>query len=785
MKKSRNLFKRKKAHPIDNDAIENEAMENETMTITPELTLKCGKHRVTGIACIPTHELIAVSTSMRVYIHGYFTQGEPVRLFDDHNANVSGVLHLSDDILASVDMSGTLLTWRAGTGVLLDEIKVSETRFRSIAKASATEILVGTKKGEVIIFAHTDGKNLTVKERCKCDDDEWIWDISAYNDVFAAVTDRNVEIWNYNTGKRLNSIQQKGLNFCKCAVSDKLIVIGSAGCRIYIHELLDEYNLLRTIDLRNFYHFRNDNTWIRDITFLNADIVMVKTDDEGIFFVSVESGQCIFRSKLENSNELYRGTVLSDGRVCVGGDGGCCSIFTPPREMDLFISDFMERMYSHPIFSLIPFFSEPLQATLEAVQSNAFSITLAVDLVVNTKYHYESIEKWAHAHLIVMNAVKSGDVPRSREFNGDVIFWWNHLYKKASLIEMGKQDRQRVLQFIIEAEKVGILGGGCAETFQATKEIRSEMNVLSATIDDLYTRQIAMAEQVQGILHHQRIQQAVSFVNAILACIPFAGGIVGHVISGGMAVLENAEGEDGLEVVGLVESLLGIGKEWSSFITERIVERFIKAGEVVLEEKTWKSLPEANRRAVEAAADGLGLSIDELRNGFRGTAQKELSTPSATIVVEVEEENNGITDGDEGGTVVVDATSESLSNLCTGTNVNQERIEKLNSRLGEKKSEERDIAKLWKVIEMMQLDMKKDKLRREIIEDQMKEERVRREIIEEKMKEERVRREIIEDQMKEERVRRKVQEVRNNELEKEIAQIASMLEGRIRDTTRK
>jgi len=42
----------------------------------------------------------------------------------------------------------------------------------------------------------------------------------------------------------------------------------------------------------------------------------------------------------------------------------------------------------------------------------------------------------------------------------------------------------------------------------------------------------------------------------------------------------------------------------------------------LLEAKTWNDLPEANRRAVEAVAYGLGLSIDELCTGFRGAAKE-------------------------------------------------------------------------------------------------------------------------------------------------------------------
>jgi len=65
---------------------------------------------------------------------------------------------------------------------------------------------------------------------------------------------------------------------------------------------------------------------------------------------------------------------------------------------------------------------------------------------------------------------------------------------------MGNEDRRLVLKFIIEAEEAGILGGGCAEMFQETNLIRSEINMLSNTIVDLYTRQIAMDERIRRMM---------------------------------------------------------------------------------------------------------------------------------------------------------------------------------------------------------------------------------------------------------------------------------------------
>jgi len=156
--------------------------------------------------------------------------------------------------------------------------------------------------------------------------------------------------------------------------------------------------------------------------------------------------------------------------VCIGGEKGHCAIFQPPQEIEDASAEFNQRMYS-TLFAPIPFFSPPLKYILHGVREKSIAIPDAFDIVVSSNYHSKSIQEWASAHLIVMAAVKPGHRLRSPEYRGDVRFWWNHLYKMASLIEMGEQDRHLVLKFIIEAEKAGILGEGCAEMFRETTKI--------------------------------------------------------------------------------------------------------------------------------------------------------------------------------------------------------------------------------------------------------------------------------------------------------------------------
>jgi len=116
---------------------------------------------VNSIACVPHYDLVAVSTfSNTVYVHGYSSIDVPVLEFNKHKGEVNGLIHISDDILASVDDDGMLLTWRATTGVVQEGLKVSEDQCFALSKAGSTAILISTEHGEIIRIKHSNGKKL-------------------------------------------------------------------------------------------------------------------------------------------------------------------------------------------------------------------------------------------------------------------------------------------------------------------------------------------------------------------------------------------------------------------------------------------------------------------------------------------------------------------------------------------------------------------------------------------------------------------------------------------------
>lgn len=164
-----------------------------------------------------------------------------------------------------------------------------------------------------------------------------------------------------------------------------------------------------------------------------------------------------------------------------------------------------------------------------------------------------------------------------------------------------------------------------------------------------------------------------------------------------------------------------MGKDWCSFISEPIVKRFLRAGNIVLDEKIWNALPEASRGVVEEAADGLGLSIDELRRRVRFAARIPHG-PCGSIVEEGE--TRGITNGNE-KTATVNVTGKYYLNMSNGTNAGRDTMEIGPSILMEDKNEEGEMSKLWKAMGNMQLQLKEERSKRETLEQKIVEMEVR------------------------------------------------------------
>lgn len=80
--------------------------------------LNTGEDSVDKMLYIPGYELI-VTASEEIQVFSRDTAGQPNRIFNQHQGEVAGMAHVFEDVIASVDRTGRLITWEASTGNVL------------------------------------------------------------------------------------------------------------------------------------------------------------------------------------------------------------------------------------------------------------------------------------------------------------------------------------------------------------------------------------------------------------------------------------------------------------------------------------------------------------------------------------------------------------------------------------------------------------------------------------------------------------------------------------------
>jgi len=109
----------------------------------PFLKLKCDNTMGKVVSCLSTSNFIVAYYEKSAFVFPLEnTVAKPLYTFVKHSGNISRMIHVQDDVVASVGVDGELLTWCAKTGQVIGEYKVPGNTFSTIAKQSPTMLVV-------------------------------------------------------------------------------------------------------------------------------------------------------------------------------------------------------------------------------------------------------------------------------------------------------------------------------------------------------------------------------------------------------------------------------------------------------------------------------------------------------------------------------------------------------------------------------------------------------------------------------------------------------------------
>ena len=413
--------------------------------------------------------------------------------------------------------------------------------------------------------------------------------------------DKTVKVWQRKSLDLLATLRHNKPVF-SAAVSEKHIVTLCRNDYVYIYQSCSEYSLA--------YSFRIGTSGWNRISFINDDIIMVPDTDNNLSFVSLSTRSFVSRVRLD-----YNGTsvvVLSDAKIAVGCDQRNCWIIDPPESVRSAVRECAIARYGLPIVSAhdpLP----PLRKAWIDVRNEKRSLRDVCETMITTENCCTSLDEWCIAHELLMEAVKRRELPATRNYNGNIVHWYEVLYPHCAKLAMGEKNLVYVKSMFQEAEEVGVISVGQTENLLGMITLRRDMDAdnrfVVHSIYQLFMRQAETDVRLRQVLHYQRVQQITSLVNAVVGLlIPVGGSIATNLIGGGAAILND------MQVCGLVGSLLGVAQDATGGLGgDALVDKFLQRTNKILSIAEWSELPDERRKDVERAATSLGLTVEELR----------------------------------------------------------------------------------------------------------------------------------------------------------------------------
>lgn len=304
---------------------------------SPFVTLARCDSSIIKIEYIADSKRIAVaSKSPRVTLFEKGTDGKPADWFTGHNVPVVNLVHLRQDIVASLDRKGFLVVWKSsslGTEGIVASIQIEGIRHDSLTKCDSQHLAAQTDKGRLRVFNISYGENentviTRLSHELKTSDNTTVNNTIVHRTKLFVASDMYVDIWNFHTGEKIGRFEEAVDHFC---CSDKFIFIAKRS-KITVRENAGNFAVVQKHDIKKIIKYTGNNSLL--MAFINNDLFVVKAPEKGMMLVSMESWTVI--GQLQPAicgktnmplDELTTGTILFDGKLCLGFSKGHCVIY--------------------------------------------------------------------------------------------------------------------------------------------------------------------------------------------------------------------------------------------------------------------------------------------------------------------------------------------------------------------------------------------------------------------------------------------------------------------------
>lgn len=204
--------------------------------------------------------LASKDTNVRIYNENGHGNRKKQSIFEAHKASVVGLVHLGvfkgKEIMASIDVAGTIHSWKTMGNELLGTIQVGKVgnaprRFERLNRSS---MAIGLESGRVQVITHSDGRNLKLSEQFNLELDCKNPPVCRINDNLVAVyAQQSIQLLNNTDAKLSRTLKLTNVEEAvDIVVNDMFLAVAFTNGKILVRENGDNYVVRGAVDLNDF-----------------------------------------------------------------------------------------------------------------------------------------------------------------------------------------------------------------------------------------------------------------------------------------------------------------------------------------------------------------------------------------------------------------------------------------------------------------------------------------------------------------------------------------------------
>lgn len=262
------------------------------------------------IAVLPGYGLFVVACLDQI-VRVYTTDGRLVHEMEGHRHSVMGITLVVNDVVASVAKNGSVITWRASDGVMIDKL-VLKNEMCNCVEVHGDILLVGTESGNLFAISHLRGRQLKLQGALNSDahDELPVVAIGVGAGVIVSCShDWTAAVWHGEQLRWMKSLQFDA-EVLSVAIDDDYLVFGCKNGTVYVHTTQGGRRLgvLPRVDI-----------CVNDVRLIDARTVVCAGMSGCISFIDLIEMRVLQRVVLQRRAYAIAVAPITPYRICVAG----------------------------------------------------------------------------------------------------------------------------------------------------------------------------------------------------------------------------------------------------------------------------------------------------------------------------------------------------------------------------------------------------------------------------------------------------------------------------------